>query len=144
MPGERRRATPAIGITRIILIPVSTLHVISYGASFRAALCSTKRECRTDRFCKLSIIVKLPRSNRDRYLTEGILFTDSAMQYHSRTCKIQTLYVSFRDLQWQVSHWTEIRRRLRFPVPPASFGRLSDHDVRSKKLCANLFLHGND
>ncbi|EZA54725.1 hypothetical protein DMN91_006821 [Ooceraea biroi] len=28
-------------------------------------------------------------------------YTDSAMQYHSRTCKIQTLYVSFRDLQWQ-------------------------------------------
>lgn len=27
---------------------------------------------------------------------------DPATQYNSRTCKIQTLYVSFRDLQWQV------------------------------------------
>ena len=27
---------------------------------------------------------------------------DPAIQYNSRTCKIQTLYVSFRDLQWQV------------------------------------------
>ncbi|XP_015113215.1 protein 60A [Diachasma alloeum] len=28
-------------------------------------------------------------------------YTDPAIQYNSRTCKIQTLYVSFRDLQWQ-------------------------------------------
>lgn len=29
------------------------------------------------------------------------LYTDPGAQYNSRTCKIQTLYVSFRDLQWQ-------------------------------------------
>lgn len=28
-------------------------------------------------------------------------YTDPAVQYNSRTCKIQTLYVSFRDLKWQ-------------------------------------------
>ncbi|KAF7406560.1 hypothetical protein HZH68_005929 [Vespula germanica] len=28
-------------------------------------------------------------------------YTDPGSQYNSRTCKIQTLYVSFRDLQWQ-------------------------------------------
>ncbi|XP_025158147.1 protein 60A isoform X2 [Harpegnathos saltator] len=28
-------------------------------------------------------------------------YTESGTQHHSRTCKIQTLYVSFRDLQWQ-------------------------------------------
>ncbi|XP_011647076.2 bone morphogenetic protein 5-like [Pogonomyrmex barbatus] len=28
-------------------------------------------------------------------------YTDPGAQYYSRTCKIQTLYVSFRDLQWQ-------------------------------------------
>ncbi|XP_001603876.1 protein 60A [Nasonia vitripennis] len=28
-------------------------------------------------------------------------YTDPQIQYNSRTCKIQTLYVSFRDLQWQ-------------------------------------------
>ncbi|XP_043270190.1 protein 60A [Venturia canescens] len=28
-------------------------------------------------------------------------YADPAIQYNSRTCKIQTLYVSFRDLQWQ-------------------------------------------
>ncbi|XP_012272417.1 protein 60A [Orussus abietinus] len=28
-------------------------------------------------------------------------YTDPVVQYNSRTCKIQTLYVSFRDLQWQ-------------------------------------------
>ncbi|XP_014481854.1 PREDICTED: protein 60A [Dinoponera quadriceps] len=28
-------------------------------------------------------------------------YTETAAQHHSRTCKIQTLYVSFRDLQWQ-------------------------------------------
>ncbi|XP_043473217.1 protein 60A [Leptopilina heterotoma] len=28
-------------------------------------------------------------------------YIDAATQYNSRTCKIQTLYVSFRDLQWQ-------------------------------------------
>ncbi|OAD52859.1 Bone morphogenetic protein 5 [Eufriesea mexicana] len=28
-------------------------------------------------------------------------YTDPVVQYNSRTCKIQTLYVSFRDLKWQ-------------------------------------------
>ncbi|XP_015607274.1 protein 60A [Cephus cinctus] len=28
-------------------------------------------------------------------------YTDPAIQYSSRTCKIQTLYVSFKDLKWQ-------------------------------------------
>ncbi|XP_066601960.1 protein 60A-like [Prorops nasuta] len=28
-------------------------------------------------------------------------YTDPVVQYNSRTCKIQTLYVSFKDLQWQ-------------------------------------------
>lgn len=28
-------------------------------------------------------------------------YTDPGVQYNSRTCKIQTLYVSFRDLKWQ-------------------------------------------
>lgn len=28
-------------------------------------------------------------------------YTDPVLQYNSRTCKIQTLYVSFRDLKWQ-------------------------------------------
>ncbi|XP_053593820.1 protein 60A-like [Microplitis demolitor] len=28
-------------------------------------------------------------------------YIDPAIQYNSRTCRIQTLYVSFRDLQWQ-------------------------------------------
>jgi len=37
------------------------------------------------------------------YSNERCIFADTGAQY-SRTCKIQTLYVSFRDLQWQVSH----------------------------------------
>lgn len=32
-----------------------------------------------------------------------INIADPGAQYNSRTCKIQTLYVSFRDLQWQVN-----------------------------------------
>ncbi|XP_011504725.1 PREDICTED: protein 60A [Ceratosolen solmsi marchali] len=31
----------------------------------------------------------------------GNPYADPQVQYNSRTCKIQTLYVSFRDLQWQ-------------------------------------------
>lgn len=37
-------------------------------------------------------------------LTKAYFFlADPGATYYSRTCRIQTLYVSFRDLQWQVS-----------------------------------------
>lgn len=31
-----------------------------------------------------------------------MILSDPSIQSNARTCKIQTLYVSFRDLQWQV------------------------------------------
>ena len=37
-----------------------------------------------------------------KLMNDYFSIVDPAIQYNSRTCKIQTLYVSFRDLQWQV------------------------------------------